>query len=47
MHTLFGITLVLYLQRRAFRIVYPTLLYAEVLAEADVVSLLDPRQDIQ
>ena len=33
------------LQRRGFRIIHPTLLYAEVLTEADVVSFLDSRQD--
>ena len=34
------------LQRRDFRIIYPTLLYREVLVEADVVSLFDRRQDL-
>ena len=34
------------LQRRAFRIIYPTLSYREALVEADVVSLFGRRQDL-
>ena len=34
------------LQRRAFRIIYPTLSYREALVEVDVVSFFDRRQDL-
>ena len=34
------------LQRRAFRIIFPTLSYAEALVLANVVSLFDRRQDL-